>query len=188
MEHTETDHADFPLLRRAEKEIHALALKINNVEKESNEQEVRQQQLRQLEVLIHGLAHNDLVAPARTLLRHDLVTTSTSPWIRKDRCLFLFNDMILITSVGRRGARDIKRSISSSPSNLSSALEMCRHKLWMYLTLSDVDICKVKLSLYNLHSTYSRKCKTILNFIWTLGDQDLIKNKFIYLLNYVLLF
>lgn len=146
MEHTETEHADFPLLRRAEKEIHSLALKINNVEKESNEQEVRQQQLRQLEVLIHGLAHNDLVAPARTLLRHDLVTTSTSPWIRKDRCLFLFNDMILITSVGRRGARDIKRSISSSPSTLSSALEMCRHKLWMYLTLSDVDICKVRLT------------------------------------------
>ena len=143
MEHTEQDHADFPLLRRAEKEIHELALKINNVEKESNEQEVRQQQLRQLEVLIHGLAHNDLVAPARSLLRHDLVTTSTSPWIRKDRCLFLFNDIILITSVGRRGARDIKRSISSSPHSLSSSLEMCRHKLWMYLTLSDVDICKV---------------------------------------------
>ena len=40
-------------------------------------------------------------------------------------------------------ARDIKRSISSSPHSLSSSLEMCRHKLWMYLTLSDVDICKV---------------------------------------------
>ena len=169
MEHTETDHADFPLLRRAEKEIHALALKINNVEKESNEQEVRQQQLRQLEVLIHGLAHNDLVAPARTLLRHDLVTTSTSPWIRKDRCLFLFNDMILITSVGRRGARDIKRSISSSPSNLSSALEMCRHKLWMYLTLSDVDICKVKLSSI-ICIRLTRKSKTLLNFISISGN------------------
>ena len=166
MEHTETEHADFPLLRRAEKEIHELALKINNVEKESNEQEVRQQQLRQLEVLIHGLAHNDLVAPARTLLRHDLVTTSTSPWIRKDRCLFLFNDMILITSVGRRGARDIKRSISSSPSNLSSALEMCRHKLWMYLTLSDVDICKVKLSSI-ICIRLTRKSPTLLNFIST---------------------
>ena len=42
IKHTDMDHADFPLLRRAEKEIHELALKINNVEKESNEQEVSQ--------------------------------------------------------------------------------------------------------------------------------------------------
>lgn len=33
---------------------------------------------------------------------------------------------------------------SRSPSNLNAVLEMCRHKLWMYLTLSDVDICKAK--------------------------------------------
>ena len=33
--------------------------------------------------------------------------------IRKDRCLFLFNDIILISSVSRRGAKDIKRTISS---------------------------------------------------------------------------
>ena len=74
---------------------------------------IRQQQLRQLEMMIHGLSHNDLVSPSRSLLRHDLVTTSTSPWIRKDRCLFLFNDIVIITSVSRRGAKDIKRTISS---------------------------------------------------------------------------
>ena len=27
---------------------------------------------------------------------------------------------------------------------MSCVLEMCRHKLWMYLTLSDVEICKAK--------------------------------------------
>ena len=32
MEHTESEHADFPLLRRAEKEIHELMLEINNDE------------------------------------------------------------------------------------------------------------------------------------------------------------
>ena len=41
----------------------------------------------------------------RTILRQDLVTTSSSPWIRKDRCLFLFNDILLITTVSRRGAK-----------------------------------------------------------------------------------
>ena len=99
---------------------------------------------RQLEVLIHGLGHNDLAASSRVLLRQDLVTTSSSPWIRKDRCLFLFNDILLITTVSRRGTKDIKRSLSSLPSSLPAVLEMCRHKLWMYLTLSDVDICKAK--------------------------------------------
>ena len=41
----------------------------------------------------------------RTILWQDLVTTSSSPWIRKDRCLFLFNDILLITTVSRRGAK-----------------------------------------------------------------------------------
>ena len=75
LEHTDQSHEDYSLLRRAEKEIHELAMKISMIEKESNEQETRQQQLRQLEVMIHGLSHNDLVAPARTLIRHDLITT-----------------------------------------------------------------------------------------------------------------
>ena len=63
--------------------------------------------------MVHGLAHNDLVAAARTLIRLDMVTTSTSPWSRKDRCLFLFNDIILISSVSRRGTKDFKRAIST---------------------------------------------------------------------------
>ena len=50
LEHTDQTHEDYGLLRKAEKEIHELALKISTIEKESNEQESRQQQLRQLEV------------------------------------------------------------------------------------------------------------------------------------------
>ena len=46
----------------------------------------------------------------RTILRQDLVTTSSSPWIRKDRCLFLFNDILLITTVSRRGAKVLAKS------------------------------------------------------------------------------
>ena len=46
MKHTDTDHPDFALLQRAEREIHDLALRINNVERESDEQEGRQQMLR----------------------------------------------------------------------------------------------------------------------------------------------
>ena len=129
LEHTDQAHEDYLLLRKAEKEIHELAIRMSTIEKESNEQEVkthilecfnlliclqtRQQQLRQLEIMVHGLAHNDLVAASRTLIRLDMVTTSTSPWSRKDRCLFLFNDIILISSVSRRGTKDFKRAIST---------------------------------------------------------------------------
>ena len=40
LEATEQSHEDFVLLRKAEKEIHELAVKISTIEKESNEQEV----------------------------------------------------------------------------------------------------------------------------------------------------
>ena len=46
VKHTDADHPDFVLLQRAEREIHDLALRINNVERESDEQEGRQQMLR----------------------------------------------------------------------------------------------------------------------------------------------
>ena len=46
VKHTDADHPDFGLLQRAEREIHDLALRINNVERESDEQEGRQQMLR----------------------------------------------------------------------------------------------------------------------------------------------
>ena len=40
LEHTEPAHEDYSLLRKAEKEVHELSLKISAIEKESNEQEV----------------------------------------------------------------------------------------------------------------------------------------------------
>ena len=38
MKHTEAEHGDFSLLRRAEREIHEFALKIDAIQKETNEQ------------------------------------------------------------------------------------------------------------------------------------------------------
>ena len=113
------------------------------------------------------------------ILRQDLVTTSSSPWIRKDRCLFLFNDILLITTVSRRGAKVLaklyfvekflrmnKHVHRRSRGACRRCRAVCRRcwrcagtslcicsflsddifafRLWMYLTLSDVDICKAK--------------------------------------------
>jgi len=109
LEHTEADHDDFALLRRADQEIHELALRISAIQKETNERDARQKVLRQLELSIHGLQAGDLYSPTRNLVQYDLVTMHNGPWTRKDRCLFLFDDLLIITSVGKRAARDVRR-------------------------------------------------------------------------------
>ncbi len=90
--------------------MHELALRFESIQRETTEQENRQKVLRQLELSIHGLSPNDLCCcHTRSLLRHDLVTMTNGPWTRKDRCLFLFSDLLVITSISKRAARDIRR-------------------------------------------------------------------------------
>jgi hypothetical protein len=66
-------------------------MKINCTERET---------LKELEVLIEGLIN--LVAPERTFIRHDLVTMVSGQGTRKERALFLFSDLLVITSIKRR--------------------------------------------------------------------------------------
>ena len=143
LEHTEEDHPDFPLLRRAEEEIHELALKISAIQKETNEIEKRQQTLRQLETSIQGLNPNDLLSPTRQLIDWHMVLTASGPWTRKDRCLFVFNDLLIITTINKRAAREVRRGVINV-STLQNILQHCRHKLWMYVSLADVEISKAK--------------------------------------------
>ena len=63
----------------------------------------------------HTLANTDFSCTLANfkkekLCRHDFVTMSTGPWTRKDRCLFLFNDLLVITSVSKRSAKEVKRT------------------------------------------------------------------------------
>ena len=67
MKHTDADHPDFALLQRAEREIHDLALRINNVERESDEQEGRQQMLRLPNSVFLGLLVTGVVVHCCTL-------------------------------------------------------------------------------------------------------------------------
>ncbi|XP_023326211.1 rho guanine nucleotide exchange factor osg-1 [Eurytemora carolleeae] len=113
LEHTDPEHSDYLLLRRAERQIHELALQISSVEKEATEQEIRQGVLKRLELIVHGLAPGDLASQSRTLVRQDLVSSSTTTWIRKERCIFLFSDLLLITTVSRRGTRSTKEGKKS---------------------------------------------------------------------------
>ena len=201
---------------------------------------------RQLEVLIHGLGHNDLAASSRVLLRQ-VLRKRRDVWGRF--CVRIWSRQVLHRGSGKTGvssfstifswsppsvgggrrfgkvifrrkvprdeqtrSQEIKRSVSSMPSSLPAVLEMCRHKfvhlfflfnetflffdcscflldyifafrLWMYLTLSDVDICKAKeeglkklLKEYRFSKDVYRCPWLMINDYWY-NNKQMLKNK-----------
>lgn len=95
IKHTPEDHLDYTCLLEAQEKMHKLALKIDHAEKEM----MHQEQLKDLEALIEG--HVELQHPDRDFLRYDLVTilstSSTLTIAKKERVLFLFCDMLIMT-------------------------------------------------------------------------------------------
>lgn len=94
IKHTPEDHPDYASLLEAQEKIHKLALKIDHAEKEM----MHQEQLKDLETLIEG--HVELQHPDRDFLRYDLVTilsTSSLTIAKKERVLFLFCDLLIMT-------------------------------------------------------------------------------------------
>lgn len=141
LKHTQVDHPDHRLLVIAQKEVHDLAVKINHMEREAYEAEQMQLRLREMESMIEGLV--DLVHPLRIFLRYDLVTMSGSLGTKKERCLFLFSDLLVITSIKRKSGT-IRRTTSAlgSPSSLANLLEMNKYKLLMRISLDDLDVAR----------------------------------------------
>lgn len=134
LKHTDVSHPDHCLLLAAQKQVHDQLLKINCSEKETLELE----QLREIEGLIDGLI--ELVTSERQYLRHDLVSMSHSGCPRRERALFLFSDLLLITGIKRRGGT-IKKPQSTSPASaVTSTLEANKYKLLMKIPLEHIDI------------------------------------------------
>lgn len=134
LKHTEENHPDHCLLLAAQKKVHDQLLKINCSEKETLELE----QLREIEGLIDGLI--ELVTSERQYLRHDLVSMSHGGCPRRERALFLFSDLLLITGIKRRSGT-IKKPQSISPAgSVASTLEANKYKLLMKIPLEDIEI------------------------------------------------
>lgn len=100
LKHTDVSHPDHALLLEAQKEVHELAVKINCTERESLEYEQQQATLKELENIIEGSIN--IVSAERVFVRHDTVTMVSGQGTRKERALFLFSDLLVITSVKRR--------------------------------------------------------------------------------------
>ncbi|XP_022242017.1 rho guanine nucleotide exchange factor 17-like, partial [Limulus polyphemus] len=140
LKHTPVDHPDHQSLVLAQKEVHELAVQINRMEREAFQHEQMQQKIRDVEHLIEGVM--DLVQPDRTFIRYDLVTISGALSTKKERCIFLFSDLLIITSIKRKSGTIRKTSsFSTSPSPFGS-LEMNKCKMLMRFSLDNLDIVK----------------------------------------------
>ncbi|XP_033307852.1 rho guanine nucleotide exchange factor 17 isoform X10 [Bombus bifarius] len=142
LKHTDTTHPDFELLQAAQKEVHELVVKINCTERESLEWEQQQSTLREVQALVEGLA--GIVTNDRAFVRHDLVTIASNQGTRKERALFLFSDLLVITSIKRRSGTIRKPSTSSCPNSLVGLLEANKYKMLMRIPLDDLEVMKAK--------------------------------------------
>ncbi|XP_042237395.1 rho guanine nucleotide exchange factor 17-like isoform X2 [Homarus americanus] len=138
LKHTSREHPDHALLTEAIGVVQQLASRINAVEQEALQHEQQQLLLKELENIIEGL--DGLVQPDRMFLRHDLVTMHPGLVTRKERCLFLFSDLLVITAIKRRSGTI--RKGSSLPFTLLSSLEANKFKLFKFIPLDELDIAR----------------------------------------------
>lgn len=135
LKHTEESHTDARNLVEAQQAVHELALTINLGQRCSRG---FSQELSQIESLIEGLA--GLASPDRSFLSHDQVSITTSQ-VRKDRALFLFSDLLLITSIKRRSGT-IKKPPQNVAGSVISSLEGNKYKLLMKIPIDELEIVK----------------------------------------------
>ncbi|XP_026667054.1 rho guanine nucleotide exchange factor 17 isoform X4 [Ceratina calcarata] len=141
LKHTDSTHPDFELLQAALKEVHELVVKINCTERESLEWEQQQTTLREVQALVEGL--DGIVTNDRAFVRHDLVTIASNQGTRKERALFLFSDLLVITRIKRRSGT-IRKPSTSCPNSLVGLLEANKYKMIMRIPLDDVEVMKAK--------------------------------------------
>ncbi|XP_050417239.1 rho guanine nucleotide exchange factor 17 [Patella vulgata] len=134
---TPLDHPDYPLLEKAEKRMHDLALKIGSVNDSQHEEDM-QETLKKLELLLI----TDLAVPDRAYLRHDMVQIIN----KKDQCcIWLFSDLIIVSSMKRKSG-PVPRKVSiilKTPAGQDFA-ENTKHKVWLRIGLDDIEIVKTQ--------------------------------------------
>ncbi|KAJ8678665.1 hypothetical protein QAD02_014452, partial [Eretmocerus hayati] len=142
LKHTDPSHPDYQLLTAALKEVHELVVKINCTERESLEWEQQQSTLKEVQSLVEGLA--GIVTNDRAFIRHDLVSIASNQGTRKERGLFLFSDLLVVTSIKRRSGTIRKPSTNSCPNSLVGLLDANKYKMLMRISLDDLEVMKAK--------------------------------------------
>ena len=107
IKHTDADHPDQKPLQEALKLVHDILVHLNCKEREALENGQREATLRELEGVIEGMS--DLVTSERTFLLFELVSMPSGQATRKERGFFLFNDLLVITSIKSRRTATIRK-------------------------------------------------------------------------------
>ncbi|CAF2791087.1 unnamed protein product [Rotaria sp. Silwood2] len=187
---TNSNHPDYQLLLKAQSEIHSLAEQIDRVQRDvgSTELTVSNNSLDAVQDMIENL--NDLVNADRYYIRHDVVTLQSSSGLKKDRYIFLFNDLVIITSCKRRSGTLTRKPTTSVIVNSPSGkqyIDNAKHKLIMKISLESIDLAADHLkkrgtppSMIKFHSTTTStsgdKCRHLEDDVVTLGQMtDLAK-------------
>ncbi|XP_047494989.1 rho guanine nucleotide exchange factor 17-like [Penaeus chinensis] len=149
LKHTSRDHPDHALLTEAIVMVQQIASRINASEQEALQLEQQQLLLKSSRIpsrawtascsLIARVTPLFLSLP-RTYLRHDLVTMHSGLGTRKERCLFLFSDLLVIAATKRRSGTI--RKGSSLQFTVLSSLEANKFKLFKFIPLDDLEIAR----------------------------------------------
>ena len=121
---------------------------MNKGELDAHQAEKDVDRLRDIEATIEGIA--DLVMGARKFIRQDLVAEvkTASATVKKDRCLFLFSDLLVCTTVRKKNNALRRGSLGLFTGQ--SAAELNRYRFLWKLPLEEVEISKGKYLVYVL--------------------------------------
>ncbi|KAH8399046.1 hypothetical protein KR215_001287, partial [Drosophila sulfurigaster] len=142
IKHTDHDHPDQKHLQDVLKLVHDILVHINCKEREIMENGQREATLRELENVIEGIT--DLIAPERQFLLFDLVSMPSGQGARKDRGFFLFNDLLVLTSIKKRSGTIRKPNSSICPGSVASTLDTNKYKFLTKISLDCLEIVKTK--------------------------------------------
>ncbi|XP_059618490.1 rho guanine nucleotide exchange factor 17 isoform X2 [Phlebotomus argentipes] len=140
IKHTDAEHPDQTLLQEANKTVHRILLHINCKEREALQSGQREAVLREIESAIEGVSN--LVTADRSFIAFDLVTIFSGQSARKERGLFLFSDLIILTSIKRRSGTVRKPNIINY--NIAANVETNKYKFLTKIPISDLEFVKTK--------------------------------------------
>ncbi|RUS82014.1 hypothetical protein EGW08_010241, partial [Elysia chlorotica] len=137
LDNTSREHPDYPLLQKACKVMHDLAVKIGTVNDS-------QRHVCFFICVVSFFAHQ-LAVPDRSYIRHDMVQLFN----KKDQCcIWLFSDVVIISSIKRKSG-PVTRKVSiilKTPYGQDFA-ENIKHKVWLRVGLDDLEIVKTQGTL-----------------------------------------
>ncbi|CRL02246.1 CLUMA_CG015133, isoform A [Clunio marinus] len=136
--HTEPDHPDYTGCSEALKLVHDILVHLNCKKREATANGQREATLRELENVIEGIS--DLVSTDRTFLSFEIISMPSGQAGRKERGLFLFSDLLVLTGIKKRSGTIRKpNSISGS---FALTLDTNKYKFLTRLQLDDIEIVK----------------------------------------------